>query len=142
MKYCPCGSKKPYPYCCQPYHTGTKLPLTPLDLMRSRYSAYALNIPSYIIETTHPDSPLFQNDPKKWKNDILLFSLTTAFQKLEILDFIPGDEEAFVTFIAHIMQSGEDATFTEKSRFLKEEGRWYYHSGKIKNGIAAKEDFS
>lgn len=141
MKTCPCGSKVPYPYCCQPYHTGTKLPLTPIDLVRSRYSAYALTLASYIIETTHPNSPFFNANTEEWKTEILLFSITTLFQKLEILDFIPAEEEAFVIFIAHLIQAQQDVTRTEKSRFIKKEGRWLYHSGEIKEGIVPKEGF-
>ena len=39
---CPCGSGGKYKKCCQKYHKGA-LAKDALTLMKSRYSAYALN---------------------------------------------------------------------------------------------------
>jgi SEC-C motif-containing protein len=39
---CLCGSTLAYSDCCQPFHTGEKIPVTAEALMRSRYTAYAL----------------------------------------------------------------------------------------------------
>jgi hypothetical protein len=61
-KSCPCGSRLLYKQCCQPYHDKKALPPTPEALMRSRYSAYSLNIVDYIVETTHPENPLLKKD--------------------------------------------------------------------------------
>ncbi len=121
---CPCCSGKSYAECCEPFHKGA-LPATPLLLMRSRYAAYALNLPDYIIETTHPSSkrkPLAQ-----WREGIVQFSTHFQFTGLDILEVGEGS----VTFTAHLTHAGSDASFSEKSGFQKVEGRWLYHSGTV-----------
>lgn len=127
---CPCGSGKIYSDCCKPYHEG-KLPEDALALMKSRYSAYALCLPEYIIQTTHPAHPDFQKDKNKWKRDILFFSQNTQFENLIVHDFTPGNEVAYVTFTAQLSQKGQNTSFTEKSRFEKVGYRWLYLKGEI-----------
>lgn len=123
---CPCHSGKKYKQCCHPYHKGI-LPATALLLMRSRYSAYALGLADYIIRTTHPDNADFTDDTAAWRESILEFSRSARFKGLTIIEFINGENEAFVTFEAIF----EDGSFIEKSRFLKENGQWLYESGEF-----------
>lgn len=125
---CPCHSQKLYRDCCQPYHQGA-LPPKAVDLMRSRYAAYALSLGDYIMHTTHPKSPHFIPNQKLWLENITLFAKGTEFINLKILDQINGEHESFVTFTAFLKQQGRDASFTEKSRFKKENGRWLYLDG-------------
>lgn len=125
---CPCNSGKPYSKCCKILHDGAYAK-NALELMRSRYTAYAYHKPDYIIRTTHPDSPHFQQDSDKWKTEILIFCQNTQFQGLKIIEFIDGKTEAYVTFLAQLRQQERDASFVEKSRFEKVEGRWLYHDG-------------
>jgi len=99
--------------------------------MRSRYAAYALGLADYIIDTTHSAHPEFTSDRKNWKESILAFSKATKFDHLTIEEFVDGDENATVTFKAHLRQSGNDATFSEKSLFIKENDKWLYKSGEI-----------
>jgi SEC-C motif-containing protein len=94
--------------------------------MRSRYSAYALDDPDYIIATTHPRNPAYQEDKAAWRQSITAFSRHTQFKKLEVLSFEEKEDAAFVTFIAYLEQQGRDASFQETSRFEKVEGRWLY----------------
>ena len=122
--HCPCGSGLKYKKCCRPYHRGRSAP-DALTLMKSRYSAYAVGEIDYIVTTTHPSSPEFDPDTDRWKASIYAFCRATEFLKLTILEYEPGDEEAFVTFRA-TLSSGN---LTEKSRFLNVEGRWLYRSG-------------
>jgi peptide deformylase len=102
--------------------------------MRSRYAAYVLNLPAYIIETTHPASPQYQTDLHAWTKDISTFSHDTKFEKLEIFDFQERGHLATVTFTAHLSQKGKNSTFTEKSFFEKRRGRWFYRSGRLTEG--------
>jgi SEC-C motif domain protein len=125
---CPCDTKSLYHKCCGRYHDGAN-PLTALDLMRSRYSAYALGKADYIMDTTHPEHPQYQDDRDSWKSDIERFSRETRFLFLKILEFIDGDATAYVSFTANLQQNNENATFTEKSTFAKENGKWLYKAG-------------
>lgn len=115
---CPCHSQKLYSACCERYHNGADAP-TPLTLMRSRYSAYALKKIDYILDTavTRPSS----------KEELEQFANSTSFDGLTIVEA----KANFVTFTAHLSQNGHDISFTEKSRFEKVDGRWKYHSGVI-----------
>ncbi len=99
--------------------------------MRSRYSAFALKNPQYIINTTHNENNDFKLDTKQWSNDILKFCNTCTFNKLEILESIDGDIESYVTFKATIFCDDIDSSFTERSKFLKVNNKWFYHSGEF-----------
>ena len=112
---CPCHSQKDYKDCCKPYHDGTPAP-TPLTLMRSRYSAYALKKIDYIVETAL--------HPTRSKEELEEFAKSTSFDGLTILEA----KANFVTFRAHLTQNGQDASFTEKSRFIRINDRWKYDS--------------
>jgi SEC-C motif-containing protein len=131
---CPCGSLLKYKKCCKAFHDKSKLPKTALELMKSRFSAFAVQNADYIIFTTHKDNPDFTSDIKSWKEDILNFSKNTDFVKLEILEFVDDKIESlenFVTFKASMKQNGEDISFVEKSRFLKDGERWLYVDGQF-----------
>ena len=93
--------------------------------MKSRYVAYVVGDGAYIIKTTHPNNHDYSDEVKAWREGIELFSRSTEFLGLEILEFVDGEDEAFVTFIAKL-SSGD---MVERSRFLKVEGRWFYESG-------------
>jgi SEC-C motif domain protein len=130
---CPCGSQKKYKKCCKPFHDNITFPKTALELMKSRYCAFAQGKSEYIISTTHKDNVDFKSDIKSWNKDILDFSKNTEFEKLEILEFIDKQEESFVTFKATLLQHNNDASFCEKSRFLKIDGKWLYVDGQFMN---------
>ncbi|MDR3623655.1 MAG: YchJ family metal-binding protein [Chlamydiales bacterium] len=123
---CPCRSGNTYVNCCKPFHQGQLLH-TALELMRSRYSAYALHMPEYIIHTTHSTGPQFHPDLTQWSQKISKFCLNTEFKNLEILHFEEKGSCATVTFTAHLIQNQKDASFTEKSYFKKIEGKWLYY---------------
>ena len=127
---CPCHSGKSYQECCEPFHKR-KAPPTALDLMRSRFAAYALNLPQYIIESTHPQCPEHHSDVFAWAESIAKFSKSTQFHNLTIINTAEQGPTATVTFKAHLKQDGHDASFTEKSFFEKVNGQWLYKSGQI-----------
>ncbi|MEN9343217.1 MAG: hypothetical protein RLZZ453_4 [Chlamydiota bacterium] len=127
---CPCHSGKEYVECCRPFHLG-KNPGTALELMRSRYAAYALNQPTYIMDTTHPDNPQFLCDKALWSKEISSFSLHTEFKGLVIVASEEDKAVATVTFRAELIQDKEEVSFTEKSLFEKVEGKWLYRSCQV-----------
>ena len=128
---CPCGSTKKYKKCCKPFHDKITFPKTALELMKSRFSAFAVLIADYIIFTTHENNSDYISDLKSWNQDIMNFSKNTRFERLEILDFIEGEVESFVTFKATLFQDNTDISFIEKSRFLKVEDKWLYIDGQF-----------
>ncbi|HEX5624175.1 MAG TPA: YchJ family metal-binding protein [Sulfuricurvum sp.] len=123
---CPCHSGEKYKKCCHPYHQGI-LPSNALKLMRSRYCAYALGLSDYIIQTTHCNHPDFTDDLVSWRASIDAFSQTTDFTELKIMEFIDGDDVAYVTFKAVL----NGHPFEEKSRFFKVGEKWLYESGEF-----------
>lgn len=132
---CPCCSGMPYENCCKHFHDGD-LPNNALELMRSRYTAYVFNIPEYIMQTTHPASPQYYADRSLWARKIASFSQHSSFDKLEILDHKEQGTLATVTFVAHVFQKEQDATFTEKSYFERVKGKWLYRNGQLAEGHA------
>jgi SEC-C motif-containing protein len=111
-----------YDLCCAPYHEKIKFPESAEKLMRSRYSAYALDLPDYIIETTHKKSPLYETNREKWVESIHAFSHNTLFEDL----IIEEADETTVTFYAILSSFGKDISFREKSYFKKQNGKWCY----------------
>lgn len=135
---CPCGSRQLYEKCCQPYHNGSDFPQNAHALMRARYSAYVMNLPEYIIATTHVTSPYYSENRFIWKRRIAQFTSETTFQRLEILDFKEFDDLSVVTFVVHATKKNKDFTFTEKSYFIKANGQWFYRSGQCVTGRATE----
>jgi len=128
---CPCSSGKRYDDCCKIFHEGKALP-TALQLMRSRYSAYSKCLVHYIIETTDPLGPQYCRHLSDWKRSIIEFSRSHYFEKLEIIESMEESDSASVTFTAHVsLKGGQDVSFTEKSTFSKNHGRWLYLSGTV-----------
>lgn len=99
--------------------------------MRSRYAAYALCMPNYIIQTTHPKNPQFNDNTKEWIQEISTFSSHMQFKDLKILEVQENREFATVAFFAHLFQGKKDASFIEKSYFEKVEGKWLYRNGEF-----------
>lgn len=128
---CPCGSLKKYKKCCKIFHDNIKNPSNALELMKSRFSAFAFCKSDYIIKTTHQKNCDFSLDTLSWRDDIEQFCKNTIFEKLEILDFIDSDFESFVTFKATLSQNKKDVSFIEKSRFLRENNIWLYVDGEF-----------
>ncbi len=93
--------------------------------MRSRYSAYSLNLADYIVKTTHPDGPQYHANHVLWKREIEVFCQNTRFVRLQIL----AAHEDMVTFRATLFANNRDASFTEISSFRKHNGHWKYYSG-------------
>lgn len=127
---CPCGSKQKYKKCCKIFHEGSN-PRTALDLMKSRYTAYVLGDSKYIMNTTHKSNIDYSDDKISWSKAIKDFSDNSEFNSLNVINFEEKGNEAFVTFKVSIFQSNEDISFVEKSKFLKEDNKWLYHSGEF-----------
>ena len=125
---CPCGSARKYKKCCRPFHFGQQ-PATAEQLMRARYSAYAVGEVGFILSTTHPDSPHFKSNTAAWRADVSHFSLQTTFQSLTVHHAQEDGDTAMVRFFATLKQGARDASFGEESQFARVDGRWLYVHG-------------
>jgi SEC-C motif-containing protein len=96
-------------------------------LMRSRYSAYALEIEDYLLRTWHPNTrppaPLFEDHATVSRRWIGLEIRHTANQ---------GEDTATVEFVARYRVGGRAQRLHETSRFVRQDGFWYYVDGDIK----------
>ena len=127
MPRCRCCSGKTIKRCCGPIHAGKVAP-TPEALMRSRFAAYASGLAEYILDTTAP-GPQAQDDRRAWLESVRTFSRNTRFIRLKVTESVEDGDEGFVTFFATLEQAGRDVSFGERSRFVRVDGRWLYHSG-------------
>ncbi|TPD67293.1 YchJ family protein [Flavobacterium microcysteis] len=120
---CPCGSGLLFAQCCEPFINGTQNPPTAEKLMRSRYSAYAVQAVDYLIATTYSSTRKNHS-----KSDILEWSKSNQWLKLEVLDAT----ENTVEFKAYFLDSRLKAQMHhEKSFFKKENERWFYVDGEF-----------
>ncbi len=131
-KACPCGGKV-FATCCWPYHSGAKVADTPEKLMRARYSAYVTMDEDYLRATWHPST---RPDDE---------ALTSPFLKwlgLEIKASSQHGEQGTVHFVARCREGGRGRRLEEISRFVFEEGLWFYVDGEFvdKRGSAAAQD--
>jgi SEC-C motif-containing protein len=129
---CACGGPKIYAACCKPFHAGDALPQEPVALMKSRYTAYALGLVDYIIETTDPEGDAWEHDHDPWRASIEAFSERNEFLGVRIVDHEVDGDSGMVHFEARLRdESGGDATFEERSSFVRRDGRWLYSSGDV-----------
>ena len=119
---CPCGTALPYAECCGRLHDGTATAATAELLMRSRYSAFAVGDPGYLLATWHPTTR-----PRE-----LTLDPSVRWTGLEILAASRGsllDTDGMVEFRAHHLVNGVAGAQHERSRFVREDGRWVYVDG-------------
>jgi len=102
--------------------------------MRSRYSAYALGLVDYLIDTTHRENVQLNPHRAAWRRQLIDYCQATVFERLDILstheDEIQPENEGRVTFEARLRSkaTGEAFVLRETSRFVKPGKRWLYHS--------------
>lgn len=123
---CPCDPSRRYADCCARWHAGPPALQAPdaERLMRSRYSAYVLGLADYLRatwhESTRPD--VIEPDPPglKWLG-------------LEVRRHIAIDaDHATVEFVARSKLGGRAHRLHETSRFVREDGRWFYVDGDLR----------
>ena len=121
---CPCGNTTGYARCCGPLHEGAAA-ADAEALMRSRYSAYVLKREDYLLATWHPSTR-----PAHLK--LAAQQPAPSWLGLSVKRHDDGPAEAVVEFVARLRYAGGRAQrLHEISRFLHEDGRWYYLDGEI-----------
>lgn len=90
--------------------------------MRSRYSAFVLNNTDYLLETWHVTTRPPALDPgpaSRWLGLKILASARGGSR----------DSDGTVEFIARYKVGGRAVRLHELSRFVKQDGRWFYVDG-------------
>ncbi|QDK37164.1 YchJ family protein [Bdellovibrio sp. NC01] len=128
---CPCGSQKDYKECCAPLHAGAAKAETAEALMRSRYSAFAKNQMQYLKDTTDPQT--LQNIDEEANQE---WADRAKFLKLEILKAEEKGTKGTVEFKAFYSVDDEEYIHHEVSTFRKQNGEWFFKSGKVKEAKA------
>ncbi|GAA4649885.1 YchJ family protein [Kistimonas scapharcae] len=123
---CPCGTGAAYDDCCARFHRGEARPETAEQLMRSRYSAWALGLINYIIATTWPRQQRYLQHKalQDWAD-------ATEWRQLEIIDTDKGQVDntaGEVEFRAtyRLKANGKTDVHQERSSFIREEGQWFF----------------
>jgi SEC-C motif domain protein len=127
MAACPCGRTTAKGLalslgaCCGAYHAGQAAPDAE-SLMRSRYSAFVLGDVPYLLATWHGSqrpAELTLEAGAKWLGLEIKQHRTT------------GEHAAEVEFVARFRVGGKAVRQHERSRFVREGGRWFYVDGDV-----------
>jgi SEC-C motif-containing protein len=124
---CPCTSKLTFDKCCEPFLTGKVIPESAEKLMRSRFTAYALNRADYLVETTASEkrAELDVEDLSRYCRAVTCISLKILSRQAGG----PQDENGVVIFHASLQINGKRMLHRERSTFRREDGRWFYVDG-------------
>ena len=128
---CPCGrlqgsgpKAKPLAYadCCGRFidHWDAQPAPDAECLMRSRYTAFVCERADYLLATWHPSH----------RPATLDFDPATQWLGLEVRGhWVKDVDHAEVEFVARHRLGGRAVRLHERSRFVREGGRWYYVDG-------------
>lgn len=127
---CFCCSKLPFGECCDPILQDHTKAISPLVLMRSRYTAYVLQKEDYLLATwdpsTRPSTLALHDHPAKWLK-------LTIHSSSEDVAAYTGE----VDFSAEFIDRDQLCILREASRFVCKAGLWYYLDGS--NEIVCKK---
>ena len=123
---CPCGSADEYSLCCGRIVSGERVAPDPSHLMRSRYCAFVMKDADYLIKSWHPTC-----NAAAFRDDIIAGFANTRWLGLTIFEHTWSEAEntGYVSFIARLSEQGKTGAIIERSRFIKENGQWYYIDG-------------
>jgi len=126
---CPCGSKKNFEDCCEPFLINKKKPATAAQLMRARYTAYAMGTVEYLYNTSGPKvkKEFDADSSRKWAE-------SATWNGIEIISEEHGkaaDDKGSVEFIAHYTVNETAFNHHERAEFKKMNGEWFFIDGKI-----------
>lgn len=133
---CPCGKAKQFQQCCGRFIAQGQQAKTAEQLMRSRYSAYALGgYGEYLLKTWYPATA-------KSLTVAQLSIKELEWCGLELIAKAQRGNQASVEFKAWYLSDEQDAEIYqgqrckylhERSAFTRVAGRWFYVGGEIFN---------
>src|SRR3954468_12168696 len=115
---CPCGSGDTYDECCGRFHAGAATAPTARALMASRFSAFAVGDEDYLLATWHPST----RPASRPLSDL-------EWRRREVVDVVGGgpfESSGIVEFRAVYRSASGRGSLHERSRFVREDGRWFY----------------
>lgn len=116
---CPCDSGLLYAGCCEPLHNGTQAE-SPEALMRSRYSAFALENAGYLLASWDDET----------RPQTLEFTPGTQWLGLTVHGSGVSGGEGWVHFTARFREGDEWLQLEERSNFRQAaDGGWRYRDG-------------
>jgi SEC-C motif-containing protein len=125
---CPCGrtglkgQALAYADCCGLAHTAERPAPDAETLMRSRYSAFVRGDVPYLLATWHASQ----------RPETLEMETGAKWLGLEIKQHrMTGEHTAEVVFVARFRVGGRAVRQHENSRFVREDGRWFYVDGDV-----------
>ena len=122
---CVCGSRQTFAQCCEPFIKHGKVAATPEQLMRSRYSAYALGgCGEYLLKTWF--APM-----AKGLTPTQLSETSQEWLGLKVIGSGSSGNEGWVEFRASYRRDGVQGELHEKSAFTMVGSRWLYIGGEI-----------
>jgi SEC-C motif-containing protein len=119
---CPCATGLPFAECCGRLHGGRGTAGTAEQLMRSRFSAFALGDAAYLLRTWH----------RSTRPSTLDLDGNVRWTGLEVLATSGGsllEPAGTVEFRAHYTTGGRIGVQHENSRFVREGSQWRYLDG-------------
>jgi SEC-C motif-containing protein len=157
---CPCGAthgisasngavaekRLLYKDCCQPIHRNTRSCTSPLDVLRSRYSAFCYRLIPHIIATTHSSCRDYQDDQIAWAESLNRNGMFDSFDFVALEqgpeEIIDGSDTGYIKFTVRLrakhrdgdssILEGLESSVTERSTFLRDSaGVWSYASGEV-----------
>lgn len=138
---CPCGSNNSFKQCCFLVINEELKAISPEQLMRSRYSAYATKSADYIYQTYAESSKEQQsiNDISEWAQETKWLRLTIHSASEHTLEMnnsainAANEEQNFPTvcFSAYYEHQSKYYLMKETSRFIFEENQWRYLDGEV-----------
>lgn len=120
---CPCLSGDLFASCCGPLLQGAAAP-TAERLMRSRYTAFTREDAAYLRASWHPST----------RPASLEIEPDLTWRRLIVIDRVAGgpfDRTGVVEFEAFWRQGDIRGSLRERSRFVREDGRWFYVDGDV-----------
>ena len=116
---CYCGSGKRFIQCCEPIIRGDVIAPSAEALMRSRYTAHVIKNEQYLLDSWHSST----------RPESIDVNTSEQWIRLKIIN----SEENNVEFIATYRLQGKAYKMHENSRFIFEDGKWFYADGEIKS---------
>lgn len=118
---CPCGTGLAFGECCGPIQRGERQAATAEALMRSRYTAFAVEDVDWLLASWHASTR-----PRSLELDPGIRWLRLDIEATS--GGGPFDREGTLTFAAHWVADGARGAMRERSRFTRDAG-WRYVDG-------------